>query len=495
MNEINCINRIVILGGGSAGWMAAAALANAFGATQKITLVESEAIGTVGVGEATVPAIKSFNKLLGINEREFMRATQGTFKLGIQFENWGAQGERYMHPFGLVGKESWMANFMHFWLRAQRQGMAREFGDYSLNIRAASANKFALDAEGDLDYAYHFDAGRYAEFLRHYSERLGVVRIEGAVAQVQTRSDDGYIEALLLQSGERIEGDFFIDCSGFRALLLEQTLHTGFEDWSHWLPCDRALAVQTEAVGEAVPYTRSIAHAAGWQWRIPLQHRVGNGLVYCSRYLRDDAAHELLLANVEGELRSEPRLIQFRTGRARQQWHKNCVALGLASGFLEPLESTSLLLIQTGITRLIRLFPGAQIQPAAVAEYNRRAQFEFERIRDFIILHYHLTRRDDSPFWRYCQQMEVPQTLQQKMELYRQSASVMRDQDEFFIETSWQYVMHGQGLTPQAYHPVADKLSDAELQHLLRSIETSHDRRLAAYPSHWHFISDYCRAS
>ena len=495
MNEINTVNRIVILGGGSAGWMAAAALANAFGTTQKITLVESEAIGTVGVGEATIPAIKSFNKLLGIDEREFMRATQGTFKLGIQFENWGAIGSRYMHPFGLVGKDSWIANFMHFWLRAKQQGMAKDYWDYSLNIRTAYQQKFMLDPEGGLDYAYHFDAGRYAAFLREYSERLGVVRVEGAVAKVQTNSDTGFIEALLLQSGERIEGDFFIDCSGFRALLHEQTLHTGYEDWSHWLPCDRAWAVQTESVGEPLPYTRSIARTAGWQWRIPLQHRVGNGLVYCSRYLDDDAARQQLLDNIEGEQRSEPRLIRFRTGRALRQWHKNCVALGLASGFLEPLESTSLHLIQSGIVRLIRFFSGTQIHPAQVNEYNRQAQFEFERIRDFIILHYKVNQRDDSPFWRYCQHMDVPATLVQKMAQFQQGASVYREQDELFLEGSWQQVMLGQGLAPQAYHPVAAKLSDAELQRLLRGIEQDHDRRLAAYPSHWHFIGDYCRAS
>ena len=487
-------NRIVIVGGGSAGWMAAAALSNAFGATQQITLIESDAIGTVGVGEATIPAVKSFNKLLGIDEAEFLKATQGTFKLGIQFENWGAQGDVYMHPFGLVGKDSWMANFQHFWLKANRLGIAKSYFDYSLNIRAAASNKFLIDPNSGVDYAYHFDAGLYARFLRSYSEARGVLRTEGLVRSVQTQMESGFIESVTLESGEVINGDIFIDCSGFRALLIEQTLHTGFEDWSHWLPCDRALAVQTESVGEPAPYTRSIAHASGWQWRIPLQHRVGNGLVYCSRYLNDEDAKKLLLNNIEGNPRSEPRLIKFRTGRALKQWNKNCIALGLASGFLEPLESTSLHLIQTGIVRLIRMFPSENINSAEVDEYNRQSSYEYERIRDFIIVHYHVTQRNDSAFWNYCRTMSIPETLARKIELYKKTTSVFKEQDELFHEGSWQQVMLGQGIRPQAYHPVVDKLSDDELLRLMNGIEKEHNQYVAQFPSHQQFIDHYCKA-
>ncbi len=486
-------NRIVIVGGGSAGWMAAAALSNAFGATQQITLIESEAIGTVGVGEATIPAVKSFNKLLGIDEAEFLKTTQGTFKLGIQFENWGAKGDVYMHPFGLVGKDSWMANFQHFWLKAKRMGVAKSYFDYSLNIRTAKANKCMIDPNSGLDYAYHFDAGLYAAYLRKYSEARGVKRIEGFIESVQTR-DDGFIESVKLQAGDIIAGELFIDCSGFRALLIEHTLHTGFEDWSHWLPCDRALAVQTESVGEPIPYTRSIAHAIGWQWRIPLQHRVGNGLVYCSRYSSDEDAKKLLLENVEGEVRTEPRLIKFRTGRALKQWNKNCIAIGLSSGFLEPLESTSLHLIQTGIVRLIRMFPGDAINQTEIDEYNRQSRYEYERIRDFIILHYHVTQRSDSAFWNYCRSMSIPETLARKIAVYKNTTSVFKEQDELFHEGSWQQVMLGQGITSTAYHPVVDKLSDEELVKLMNSIENEHNQYLARFPSHQQFINHYCKA-
>lgn len=486
--------RIIIVGGGSAGWMAAAALSNAFGTTKKIILIESDAIGTVGVGEATIPAVKSFNKLLGIDEAEFMRNTQGTFKLGIQFENWGAKGDVYMHPFGLVGKDSWMANFQHFWLKAKGLGVAKSYFDYSLNIRTANSNKFFIDPNSGVDYAYHFDAGLYAAYLRKYSEVRGVERIEGLIDTVQTYPDNGFIQSVTLNSGQTIEGDIFVDCSGFRELLIEYTLHTGFEDWSHWLPCDRAVAVQTESVGEPIPYTRSIAHQSGWQWRIPLQHRVGNGLVYCSRYISDEDAKKLLLENLEGTVRTEPRLIKFRTGRTLKQWNKNCIAIGLASGFLEPLESTSLHLIQTGIVRLIRMFPGDGINQAEVDEYNRQSLFEYERIRDFIILHYHVTQRSDSPFWNYCRTMSIPDTLARKIQVYKNTTSVFKEQDELFHEGSWQQVMLGQGITPHSYHPVVDKLSNEELVRLLASIEKEHDQYLARFPSHQQFIDHYCKA-
>lgn len=486
------INKIVILGGGSAGWMTAAALSNAFHKTKEIVLVESDSIGTIGVGEATIPLIESFNSLLGIKEQDFLSFTNGTFKLGIQFENWGAIGDSYIHPFGIPGKDSWMANFQHFWLKGKQKGIAREYWDYSINIRAAQENKFALDPKAGLSYAYHFDAGLYAKMLRQYSEAKKVCRIEGKVDHVTTHTDTGFIQSLVLESGQVVEGDFFIDCSGFAGLLSDKTLSTPFEDWSHWLPCDRAWAVQTELQGPPPPYTRSIAHSAGWQWRIPLQHRVGNGCVFSSKYMSEEEAKTTLLNSVEGELRTEPRLVRFKTGRLEKQWNKNCVAVGLSSGFLEPLESTSLHLIQTAVTRLIRMFPSDRVQEPVVAEYNRQSQYEYERIRDFIILHYCVTSRNDSDFWNYCRTMDIPDLLASKIDIYKCNPSVFRDQDELFHEGSWQAVMLGQGATPNTYHPVVDELSDDELTRFLSGIDTAIGQRLAQYPSHADFLSKYC---
>lgn len=489
------IDKIVILGGGSAGWMTAAALSNAFGKTKKIVLVESDAIGTVGVGEATIPLIESFNTLLGIKEQDFLRYTNGTFKLGIKFENWGIQGESYIHPFGIPGKDSWMANFQHFWLRGQQLGVAKAYSDYSINIRAAEAQKFAKDSAAGLAYAYHFDAGLYAKLLRTYSEAKGVKRVEGKVQDVQVDTTTGYIQALKLESGEVIDGDLFIDCSGFAAILTEKTLNTEFEDWSHWLPCDRAWAVQADLVEKPAPYTRSIAHAAGWQWRIPLQHRMGNGCVFSSRYMSEEKARELLVGSVEGGLRTEPRLVKFKTGRSVKQWNKNCVSIGLASGFLEPLESTSLHLIQSAVTRLIRMLPADEIQQPIVDEYNRQSKFEYETIRDFIILHYCVTSRTDSDFWNYCRTMDLPQTLQNRIEIYKHNPSVFREHDELFHEGSWQAVMLGQGLQPKTYHPVVNELSEAELVRFLQGIDNSISQRVAQYPSHTDFIKQYCPSS
>lgn len=486
------IDKIVILGGGSAGWMTAAALSNAFGKTKQIVLVESDAIGTVGVGEATIPLIESFNTLLGIKEQDFLSYTNGTFKLGIKFENWGGQGESYIHPFGIPGKDSWMANFQHFWLRGQQLGVAKAYSDYSINIRAAEAQKFAKDSAAGLAYAYHFDAGLYAKLLRTYSEAKGVKRVEGKVQDVQVDTTTGYIQELKLESGEVISGDLFIDCSGFAALLSEKTLSTEFEDWSHWLPCDRAWAVQTDLVEKPAPYTRSIAHAAGWQWRIPLQHRMGNGCVFSSRYMSEEKARELLVGSVEGGLRTEPRLVKFKTGRSVKQWNKNCVSIGLASGFLEPLESTSLHLIQSAVTRLIRMLPADEIQLPIVDEYNRQSKFEYETIRDFIILHYCVTSRTDSDFWNYCRTMDLPQTLQNRIDIYKHNPSVFREHDELFHEGSWQAVMLGQGLQPKTYHPVVNELSEAELVRFLQSIDNGISQRVAQYPSHTDFIKNYC---
>jgi len=372
------IKKIVIAGGGTAGWMAAAALSKLMGKNLDITLVESEMIGTIGVGEATIPTMLFFNRLLEIPEQEFLAEVQGTYKLGIKFENWKDLGEDYIHAFGVTGKDCWACGFQHFWMRGRELGISSGFGDYCLERRAAEAHKFAHLPNNGLNYAFHIDASLYAKYLRKFSEGFGVVREEGKISGVNTNLENGSIESLNLDNGKLIEGDFFIDCTGMRAVLIEQTLHTGYESWSHWLPCDSAVAIQTKSVEDPIPYTRSIAREAGWQWRIPLQHRVGNGVVYSSRFMTDDAAQESLLGNIEGEALTNPLKIKFSAGRRRKQWHKNCLAVGLSSGFLEPLESTSIHLIQSAATRLIKSFPHRGIQSAEVAEFNRQTQVHQE---------------------------------------------------------------------------------------------------------------------
>ena len=355
------IKKVVIAGGGTAGWMVAAIMSKTMGKVLDISLIESDEIGTVGVGEATIPPLVQYNQLCQINEKEFMAAVQATFKLGISFENWRDVGEDYFHSFGNTGTDHWSAGFQHIWQSAQRKGIATDYGDYCLELRAALESKFAHLPKNGLNYAFHIDATLYAKFLRKLSEENDTKRIEGKIVKVNTDSESGFITSLMLESGKEIEGDLFIDCTGFRGVLIEQTLHAGYEDWSHWLPCDSAIAVQTESSGPAVPYTRSIAREAGWQWRIPLQHRVGNGMVYCSRYISDEDARETLLKNIEGKMLTEPRVIKFRTGQRLKQWSKNCIAIGLSSGFLEPLESTSIHLIQRSAIRLLRMFPQERI--------------------------------------------------------------------------------------------------------------------------------------
>lgn len=486
------IKHIVIAGGGSAGWITAAALAKQMGPVVKVTLVESEEIGTVGVGEATIPPMRVFHKLLGIDEREFMRATSATFKLGIQFENWGQRDESYIHSFGMTGKESFIAPFHHFWLYAKENGLASEFGNYCFELEAAKLDKFATSEQANVNYAYHLDSSRYATFLRSYSEARGVERVEGKITKVNTQADNGFIASLEMDSGQILEADFFIDCTGFRGLLIEETLHTGYEDWSHWLPCDRAIAVQTESVSEPRPITRAIAHDAGWQWRIPLQHRVGNGLVYCSRYLSDQQAREKLLGNIEGNTITEPRVIQFRTGQRRKHWNKNCLALGLSSGFVEPLESTSIHLIMMGIVRLLKLFPSGEITDSVIDEYNQQAKDEIEKIRDFIILHYHVTQRDDSPFWQYCKSMDIPESLRHRIELFSEHAHAFQADGELFRVDSWTQVMLGQGIMPKQYHPSVTGMPLAELQRFLQNIEQSINKGVERLPSHNQFIRQYC---
>ncbi|MCW8196343.1 tryptophan 7-halogenase [Proteobacteria bacterium 005FR1] len=488
------IRKVTIVGGGTAGWMAAAGLSKSLGETLDISLIESDEIGTVGVGEATIPTLLTLHKLLDIDEREFMAAVQGTFKLGISFENWRAQGEDYIHSFGYTGKDCWAAGFQHFWLKGLKQGLSAAYGDYCSEHLAARRNRFAVLPNSGLNYAYHMDATLYARFLRKFAERYGVRRIEGKITSVQTQPESGFIESVTLASGQVVEGDLFIDCSGFRGLLIEQTLHTGYEDWSHWLPCDSAVAVQTSSVSEPIPYTRSIARDAGWQWRIPLQHRVGNGLVYCSRYLSDEDAKSRLLDNIEGERLIEPRVIKFRTGRRLKQWNKNCIALGLAGGFIEPLESTSIHLIQRGIIRLMQLFPVAGINSADIDEFNAQSDHELENIRDFIVLHYHVTERQDTPFWRHCRSMDIPASLAHRIKLFRDTGRVFKVPNELFGENSWVQVMLGQGIMPKSYHPIVDMMPDEELKNFLGTLRDAPRRLTDQLPDHQTFISNYCKA-
>lgn len=489
------IKRVVIAGGGTAGWMAAALIAKALRKVLDIRLVESDEIGTIGVGEATIPTLLTYHRLLDINEQEFLSTVQGTFKLGIAFENWRNLGENYVHSFGETGRDHWCAGFQHFWMKGIEKGFASEFGDYCLELRAALANKFAHLPKNNMNYAFHIDATRYAQYLRKYSEAFGVERVEGKIVEVNANPESGFIESLALDKGGIVEGDLFVDCTGFRGLLIGQTLGTKYEDWSHWLPCDSAIAVQTESVGEAVPYTRSIARQAGWQWQIPLQHRVGNGMVFCSRYQSDDEARQTLLANVEGKLLTEPRAIQFRPGRRESHWQKNCVAIGLASGFIEPLESTSIHMIQRSAIRLVQMFPLAGINQTDINEFNRQTNAEIEHIRDFIVLHYHVTNRQDAPFWRECRGMEVPQSLAHRIDLFRQSGRVFRAPLELFAENSWIQVMLGQGLVPEQYHPVANVMDDAELTRFLESIKTPIDSTVERLPRHQDYLRQYCPAS
>jgi tryptophan halogenase len=497
------VRDIIIIGGGTAGWMAAAALAKVLGPQLSIRLVESEAIGTVGVGEATVPHLKLFNKVLEIDEIEFVKQTQGTFKLGIEFVDWGRIGDRYIHGFGTIGHDYGLLPFHQYWLKMFRAGKAADIGAYSLNTVAAPRGKFMAPATdvpansplANIAYAYHFDAGLYAHYLRRYAEARGVKRIEGRVVEVILRPEDGFITGVKLERGEKLEGDLFIDCSGFRGILIEEALHTGYEDWTHWLPCDRAMAVPCENVGPPTPFTRSTARAAGWQWRIPLQHRTGNGYVYSSAHISDDEAAATLMANLDGRALAEPRKLQFTTGMRRKFWHRNCVAIGLASGFMEPLESTSIYLIQSGIARLINLMPDMNFSPVLIDRYNAQAAFEFERIRDFLILHYWATGRRDTSFWRYCSGMSIPEPLAETVRLFKDSGRFFRNAEEMFAITSWVQVMLGQHIVPQHYHPAVDLVPDQEVAGLVDSVKTVVATCVDAMPMHAQFIARHCAAA
>jgi tryptophan halogenase len=490
---------IVIAGGGTAGWMTAAALGRFLETGFRIRLVESEEIGTVGVGEATIPQIRLYNEALGLDEDAFVRATQATFKLGVELDGWLRPDHRYMHAFGAIGRDVGLIPFQHYWLRARKLGLARTLDAYSLNETAARAGRMHRDGPitarsiPPMPYAFHFDAGLYAAYLRRFAELRGIERVEGRIVDVERHGESGDIAALELASGERIEGDLFIDCSGFRGLLIEQTLGAGYEDWTRWLPCDRALAVASARQPDPTPYTRAIARPAGWQWRIPLQHRTGNGLVYCSAALSDDEASALLLANLDGPAEGDPRPIRFVTGRRRRAWSHNVVAIGLASGFLEPIESTSIHLIQSAISRLLKLLPGRTIDEAQRAEYNRQTDFEIERVRDFLILHYWANRRDE-PFWRQCRAMVLPDTLRAKIELYEASGVIVREHEELFTEAGWLQVLAGQGIEARGHHPIANQIAEGDLAEFIETIELLYRREAAAMPGHAAFIARHCAA-
>jgi tryptophan halogenase len=489
------IRKVVIAGGGTAGWLAATALSHQFRDLLEITLVESEQIGTVGVGESTVPPIRNFHRFLQIDEQEFLRAVAGTFKLSISFENWRKQGERYIHPFGITGQGTLVCAFHHFWLDSLRRGMQSDLGDYCLETVASRGDRFALLQQPQVNYAYHLDAGLYARYLRHKAEGYGLKRVEGKIREVKQDPASGYVEALTLEDGQVIEGDLFIDCTGFRGLLIEQTLRTGYEDWNNWLPCDRAVAMQTESVDSSpVPYTRAIAHEAGWRWHIPLQHRVGCGLVFSSKHMSDDEARAKLLHDAGAPPIREPWLVPFRTGRRLKAWNKNVVSLGLASGFIEPLESTSIHLAMTAVVRLVEVFPFEGIADSLAERYNEISRVEMEHVRDFIILHYHANQRDEA-MWRQCREMEVPDSLAIRLRAWRERAHAWQGADELFRVDSWTHVMLGQGIIPKQRHPLSRGLSDDDMRRLLTGIRTPIDEAVARMPSQQKFIDQYCKAA
>ena len=490
------IQNVVIAGGGTAGWITASLLAKVLGKALNITVVESSKIGTIGVGEATIPPIIPFNNAIGVNETDFLKATKATIKLGIQFENWGRKGDSYMHAFGDIGKNFPFCEFHHFWAKSRQIGDESDFWDYSLNYQAAKHNKFQRlnTIEGTnlpgIQYAYHFDATLYAQFLSKFCLNLGVKRVDGVINKVNLDSESGYVKSLQLEDGDEIEGDLFVDCTGLKSLLIEEALNTGFDDWSHWLPCNRAVAIQSESGDKIIPYTRSIAHESGWQWQIPLQHRTGNGLVYSSKHMSDDEAKEKLLSNLDGKPIGEPRVIPYRTGKRRKHWSRNVVAIGLSAGFFEPLESTNIHLIQTGAIRLLKHFPHDGIKAEEINEYNAQTKNEYERIRDFIILHYKLNQRNDSEFWKQCQRMDVPESLSHRMALFNESGKVFREQEDLFTEVAWKQVMIGQGAIPKDFHPLVNTLTDNQIKDLMASLKTLINRTVDKMPSHESFLQN-----
>ena len=493
--------RIVIVGGGTSGWMTACAISKLIDQhNYSITLIESDQIATVGVGEATIPPIRDFNSASGIDEAEFMVRTGGTFKLGIEFHNWKKKGHHYFHPFGTFGKPIDGLPFHQFWLREKQNGGTTELGDYSLCEIMAKSKKFAPNSTdpkallSTASYAFHLDAGLYAKYLREVSEERGVKRIEGKIVDVKLRETDGFIHSVCLESSQEIEGDLFIDCSGFRGLLIEEALKTGYEDWSDLLPCDRALAVPSESVGKARPYTMSIAHAAGWQWRIPLQHRTGNGHVYCSKYMSDDEAASILLSNLEGKALGEPRPLQFKTGKRKKTWNKNCIAIGLSAGFMEPLESTSIHLVQESISALIKLLPGKEFEQCELDEFNNMLDRQYELIRDFLILHYYANDREEA-FWKDCRNMDIPESLKHRIALFKNRGRIYVEQENLFRLDSWLAVMNGQGITPNSYDQMIERKDKGKVSRHLASMHSAFIEETKAMSTHDKFIKRHCKSN
>jgi len=496
------IEHLVILGGGTAGWMAAAAISKVFNnSPMRITVIESSTIGTVGVGEATIPGIINFNKALSIDEREFLKFTQGTFKLGIEFVDWSEPGSAYMHPFGRYGTSVGSVPFYHHWQKLNNLKLALALPAYSLNIQASYQNKFTPPVNipnsplREIDYAYHFDAGLYAKFLKHFSEKFGVKHLDAEVTGVVRNPDNGYIQSLVLDGGEKIEGDFFIDCTGFRGVLIEQALHSGYDDWSHLLPCNSAVAVPSPKLDQLPPYTRATAQKVGWQWRIPLQHRTGNGYVYSTHFMDDEQARDLLIANLNGEVLAEPRIVRFTTGVRRKHWNKNCVALGLSAGFLEPLESTSIHLIYEAISNFLDMFPSKIVQPELINKYNQLQMRSFTNVRDLLIFHYWSTKRTDSEFWNYCRSLDIPERLRNKIDLYKNAGRILREDNELFGDVSWLSVFLGQGIATSQYNSIADALPVSELKERMAEIHQVIQNACKAMPSHADFINKYCNAA
>ena len=490
------IKNIVIVGGGTAGWMSACVLARIIKPTgAKMTLIEAPDIPTVGVGEATIPQIALFNEMVGFDEVEFLKATQATYKLGIEFVNWGRVGDSYIHPFGKYGFDMEGVMFHHFWRRLQEEGPIPDVGDYCLQVVAAKAGKFC-HARRDLpnsplaniQYAFHFDAGLYAKFMRNFAVKHGVERIEDKVIDVILDPETGHIRSLKSEKQMTVEGDFFIDCSGFRGLLIEKALQSGYEDWSHWLPVNSAVAAGCEAPGDPIPYTRATAHEAGWQWRIPLQNRLGNGYVYCDEYISAQQAETDLLGRLDGTPLTQPKHLKFKTGIRKNSWVKNCLSLGLAAGFMEPLESTSIHLVQSGLSRLMSMFPDAEFNQKEIDYYNKRTRNEYERIRDFLILHYKATEREDTAFWKYLKHMDIPDALREKMDIYKEKGRIFREDNELFNETSWFAVMHGQNLKSKGWHPVVGSLPVTEIRNRLAEIFATVENSADVMPRHKDFI-------
>lgn len=486
---------IVIAGGGTSGWLAAAALGKLFGKVFNVCVIESEEIGRIGVGEATIPPLVTFHGLLGLDEIDLIKSMQATYKLGIEFTNWARKGDNYFHSFGITGKDCWACDFQHFWVAARQKGIEEPFGVYCPELMAARAGKMWAYGEHSLNFAYHLDAGRYGDYLRKHAFKHGVTRIEGIFDRVNLDPQTGHITSLTMRNGDEVKGDIFVDCTGFSGRLIEGALDTPYEPYGHYLPCDSAVAIQTEKTGEPRPYTQSIAHDFGWQWRIPLQHRVGNGLVYCSQYVSDDEALNTLLSNLESKPITEPRAFKYKTGRRTKAWNKNCIAMGLAAGFLEPLESTSIHLGMSAVLRLMKLLPpDGEIKQAAVDEYNKQFREEMDRVRNFIILHYCATERDDSPFWRYCKSMEIPEELSHRIELFRQTGAIPLQEKELFRVDSWSQVMIGQRIVPETYHPIVDQMSKTELRQFLQGLKQDVEQKVAKMPSHQQFIDHWCKA-